>query len=121
MVELYNGFIKILGMKELSMFCSLMQFALQYDSQDMPDLGGMKTTTLRHMAQRKGISLQFLLPQILDSWGCPGDGRQAIRELFAQVLIEATSSCNCLDLLFSWHMEHSSQLQQSKRSFILSS
>ena len=57
MVELYNGFIKILGMKELSMFCSLMQFALQYDSQDMPDLGGMKTTTLRHMAQRKGISL----------------------------------------------------------------
>lgn len=65
MVELYTDFIKILGVKELSrmdclrenQFCSLLQFALQYESQVMPDLGRIKATTLRHMGQRKGISL----------------------------------------------------------------
>ena len=100
MAKLYNDFIKNTRHERIikdgysqreSTFCSLLQFALLCDSQVTPDFGGMKTSTLRHTAERKGISLQFLLPQTLNSRGCPGDGRQAVRELSAQVLIEATS------------------------------
>lgn len=68
-------------------FCSLHCYVILRSRL----IGGMKTTTLRHTAERKGISLQFLLPQTLNSRGCPGDGRQAVRELSAQELIEATS------------------------------
>lgn len=81
MVELYTDFIKILeSMKELSRMdsqrestlCSLLQFALQYESQVMPDLGRIKATTLQTHGTKEGhFPAQFLLPQILDIWDMP--------------------------------------------------
>lgn len=94
-------------------FFSLQQFACQYNTKFLLLNLVMETTTLMHMAQRKGVSLPSCCSTNFHPLGGPGDGRWTVSKLFAQVFLEATSPCNCLDLHSCWHEVSLSQPQVS--------